>query len=508
MERDFEDILNSEREVCVPTFEQDIERRTTARTGMGLFAKKDIPAGSVVFAEKVLCLTYDVGPEESEADVDKGIHKSAKEMGEEWYSKFLDLASALDKFEKHLALQVWAKNYLPARSDDKEAGILGLNLARMNHSCRPNCTMTLPKKYPNQNSEEDPVVTCAVMLATSDIKEGQELTFSYFDVTGSVPARKEVCLGLGHFICACRVCHKPDDAVEASFRALQEVDSLMLSPSIIERRPALAYYGAYWVSNEDFMGRHNNVMVAHILAQCAVVAGFHSDVARAICFLDEAVKRVSPLRPVEDPFRRLFTYWRNNLGEMPGYGSSTAGLSTEGQKLDFQQDKSILFMLHAQSREYMRVGHCRHFTDAMRAQIEQEIKPCDILYIPQDFDETREDNDWNQIAERHLRCDTKFRQKKRKQLRKRVYKILERLEKQNTQTEHTARPDSPSMDVEMAFDEVIKKMAGLMEDHVCQPEPAEGESATGGEESDTGSSATVVPAQAIKKAKKNKKGRK
>ena len=118
-------------------------------------------------------------------------------------------------------------------------------------------------------------------------------------------------------------------------------------------------------------------------------------------------------------------------------------------------------------------------------------------------------NDWNQIAERHVRCDTKFRQKKRKQLRKRVYKILERLEKQNTQNEPTGRPESPSMDVEKTFDEVIKKMAGLMEeDHVCQPEAAEGESATGGEESDTGSSATVVPAQAIKKAKKNKKGRK
>ncbi|PLB47143.1 hypothetical protein P170DRAFT_321607, partial [Aspergillus steynii IBT 23096] len=346
--------------------------------GMGLFAKKAIPMGSVVFSEQVMCVrAEDMQSCRDPWDSEVLLDSLARDMGYEWHEKFLELGGGGER-PGGRCVKIWSKYYLTAKSDDKDASVLGLGLAWLNHSCVPNCTLTLVKRHPYKGSAraavaaggeflmpEEPVVTCAVVKAMKNIEKDEEITISYLPLHGVFVQRQMMCLARVNFSCACHYCSKPSAFVEQTYEKQNDVDLLMNCPHVLERRPALVFYAACDLLDRLVVLEYNSLRIAHTWAHIAIIAGFHSDIARAVTFLDKAIASIRALRPAQDLFRRKYTRWRHNLEEMPGFGTSSWGMSTEGQgeELNLFEEADLQAMTLAKPNEYLRVGQYRRLTD-------------------------------------------------------------------------------------------------------------------------------------------------
>ncbi|KAI9038008.1 SET domain-containing protein [Aspergillus affinis] len=535
-ETEFEHFLNRNRQVCVPTFEGDIEKGPSMNnTGMGLIAKKAIPSGSVVFSEKVLSM----GPDDLTAtrdakDIEGVLHQLAKNMGSEWYSKFLELGAGYEPSEDDnedtmigerpggVGAYIWHKHHMSAKSNDLHAGFIGLKLAWLNHSCLSNCTMTLVKRYPYRGSAraavekegeflmpQEPVVTCVVVKALKDIAEDEELTISYFRIRGPRETRLMTTLIHGQFSCACYWCSHshPASLFERTYELQQDVDILMSCPRIIKHRPALLYQAVHDLVVNLSLIRNRDAYIAQVWAHCAVVAGFHSDIARATAFLDKAIEIIRALRPAQDTFRGWYTRWRHHLQEMPGYGTSSRGLSTEDQGVSLSENCEILFMGAANPEEYLRVGQYHRLTDTMKARIGPRVGDATFFVGPdEEFDETREDHDWEAFPDTYLRSRETAVATKRNERTLKVLKLLEKDFKDPFKDPENCRK----------FEEELNLLyLTLKEDHpLLVSERLKGDD-TGAmskshmdEVSDTGSVATVTPYTYNQERKKQKKKKK
>ncbi|KAH8425491.1 SET domain-containing protein [Aspergillus melleus] len=452
-ETEFEQLLSRDRQVRVPTFEEDIEKGPSMNnTGMGLIARKAIPSGSVVFSEKVLCMdTKESMTNRDLKDVEGVLNRLTKDMGPEWYSKFLEMGAGYEPSDHvdedaeigqragGVHTHIWYKHQMWAKVDDQLAGLLGLKLAWLNHSCLPNCTLTLVKRYPYRGSEkaavakggdflmpEEPVVTCVVVKALRDIAKDEELTISYFRIRGAQMQRNLTAGVAGPFSCACYWCSHPAHIVEMTYELQQDVDILLSCPRIIKQRPAVLFQAVRDLMINLDLIRNRDAYIAQVWAHCAVVAGFHSDIARATVFLNKAMTIIRALRPAQDPFRRWYTRWRHHLEEMPGYGASSWGLSSEDEGISLSENLDILFMVVAEPDEYLRVGQYHRLTGTMKARIGPRVGKATFFVSPdEDSDETCEDHNWEAFPETYLRSPETAMGTKRNERVTEVIKLLE-----------------------------------------------------------------------------------
>ncbi|PON29320.1 set-domain histone methyltransferase-6 [Trichoderma gamsii] len=161
--------------------------------GLGLIATKDIPKGTRILSELPL---FKVSPGESNRQIlTDHITKALKDLDKEKQRAFLDLPNVYG-LDDGPFLGITRSNAMPLGPDAPQAGLF-LDAARINHSCRPNA-----HKSWNAN------IVRLTVHALCDIKQGQEITISYLEITKIYVVRQALLKRL-LFDCKCELCSAP-----------------------------------------------------------------------------------------------------------------------------------------------------------------------------------------------------------------------------------------------------------------------------------------------------------
>ncbi|KAE8144537.1 hypothetical protein BDV25DRAFT_166616 [Aspergillus avenaceus] len=169
-----------------------------------------------------------------------------------------------------------------------------------------------------------------------------------------------------NFICSCYACKKPDPHIEEAMDRYNKLEHILLNPDIVERQPALA-----WASAQEVIGKLlgcliRDARVAMIWIKCAIIAGYHSDIARAMCFMGKAYRILAMLEGTRGVFYRQVIKWYDEPWLMPGFGATTRGLSTRAQGESLVNDpecKDVIFMSEAKHSQYIRIGRYHRLSD-------------------------------------------------------------------------------------------------------------------------------------------------
>ncbi|KAB8079048.1 hypothetical protein BDV29DRAFT_152179 [Aspergillus leporis] len=356
------------------TFEQFVGRRfIKPEVGMGLVSKKLIPAGSVVFAETVAWTTEEEHLAcQSMKEVNVLLASKVKAMGPEWFRKFLNLPNS-HKDDLGVFAGIWDLHQMPIVMNGKRAGILGLNLASVNHACIPNCTLTTVSQYPkaedgNEMKDKKPTLERIIVRATQNIPANAEITIPYWYAKGQHKARELFGWTEFNFFCSCQSCAKPSPTVEDALDMYNKLELKLCRPESVEKRPAMAFRSAQEVVAKLLSCGIRDARVPMLWFKCGLIAGYHSDVGRALCFLGKAYKMLEILEGTEGVFYKQILSWYMTPSLMPGFGVTTRGLSTvkEGEEmLEKPGTKEVLYMIAAEPREYVRLSRYRRLSDAI-----------------------------------------------------------------------------------------------------------------------------------------------
>ncbi|OGM44963.1 SET domain protein [Aspergillus bombycis] len=359
------------------TYEESLVRRFISYgVGVGLVTTESIPAGSVVFAEDVAWATEEESSEcQTQREANAMLGAKVRAMGGEWLRKFLALPSSL-KQDLGVFAGIWDLYQLPIVMNGVKTGIVGLNLASVNHACVPNCALTIINKYPkdedgNTNMSQSPMIGRAVVRALKNIQKDEEITVAYFYGKGQQKARELFSWTEFGFFCSCKDCVQPKDVIEIAMDKYWKVERILNHPDTVNLYPAMAFKAAHEVIGRLLTCQIRDARVAMIWAKCAMIAGYHSDTARAMCFLAKAYRILAILEGSTGVIYRQILIWYETPMVMPGFGATTRGLSTatEGRSmLDERDVKEKLFMTAAKSDEYIRIHRYHRLSDAMAKQ--------------------------------------------------------------------------------------------------------------------------------------------
>ncbi|KAF7594549.1 hypothetical protein BBP40_008996 [Aspergillus hancockii] len=356
------------------TFEHCVERRfINAELGYGLVAKEFIPPGSVIFAENV-ALTTEVEHLEcgSMKEVNKLLAGKVKAMGPEWFRKFLELPNS-NKEELGIFAGIWDSHQMPIVINEKRSGVLGLNLASVNHACIPNCSLNLVSCYPKDKDgkelkDERPTVERVIVRATQCILENEEVTIPYWYAKGQHKARELFSWTEFNFFCSCQSCAQPIPELEDALDTYNKAEKYLRHPETVEKWPAMAFRSAQDVITKLLCAQVRDARIPMIWAKCGLIASFHLDIARALCFLSKAYKMLEILEGTEGVFYKQILRWCAIPSLMPGFGVTTRGLSTvkEGEEIfNDCRSQEILFMSAAKPDEYIRVSRYRRLPETI-----------------------------------------------------------------------------------------------------------------------------------------------
>ncbi|GES66245.1 SET domain protein [Aspergillus terreus] len=322
--------------------------------GTGLVATEFIPAGSVLFAERVVYLTsaeQDACASITEAD--DLIARKVRAMGEDWWGEFLTLSNP-GRVTLDIYAGIWEAHQVPL-AGPKAGAMLGLNMAWMNHACVPNCALTVVCRTGGSRR--------AVVRACADIDPGIELTIAYFYAAGGHTQREIFAWTTFGFVCGCAACVHPAARIERALRRYARAkDRFDSDPELAVARPAQTFQLVQDVVTALMGVGIRDARVAMLWTQCALLAAFHTDVARAITFLGKARKMLAVLEGPAGSFYAQVTRWYTDVVLMPGYAASARGLSnlTEAVVLPSEPGcAEILYMNGAAPHEYVRVGDYR-----------------------------------------------------------------------------------------------------------------------------------------------------
>ncbi|GAA5937170.1 uncharacterized protein JCM15063_002830 [Sporobolomyces koalae] len=215
--------------------------RPTRQGYLGAFASQPIAAGSLVLADTPL-FTVDAplqnwlftraqsgasggptpveGEEELEPakDFDEFLERNILQMlswkSDQQREQFWDLANTRDDLPK--AYGIFATNAVQTTG---EIGGMFLMLSRFNSACRP--TLSRPAW--------DPASRTTRLYALRDIAAGEELTWTYLNVTfefDGVAARQDEMQRVFGFACACDACEREGNALQESETRLLQLRRL------------------------------------------------------------------------------------------------------------------------------------------------------------------------------------------------------------------------------------------------------------------------------------------
>ncbi|KAL4971380.1 hypothetical protein BDW66DRAFT_155719 [Aspergillus desertorum] len=358
------------------------------RSGFGLVATKHIPAGTVIIADELITMWSDEHRKcKSYEDMNEMLQEKAAEMGPEWNKEFLALAEGQRKKDfairrRRLGVEgaIWDEHALPMAWEGRVGEVLGLNLACVNHSCVPNCVLRFRNEYPTNTKGEvcygkKPNMERAVVRACADIKPNVEITIAYMQTEGTVKERRTATGRRFGFHCACRFCAPPHPSVDKGMCYYRRLKRRMEDPSIISDKPAIAYLHASVLLDQLAAIRVQDSRVADIWIKCAMIAGHHTDLPRAWCFLRKARQLCLVLEGLSGASYHQVEGWYRDPTSMPGFGGTRRGLSSRMKAFtDLNQGimpKEMLFMLDAKPNEYITVSRYHPLP-----RIEYDKGPC------------------------------------------------------------------------------------------------------------------------------------
>lgn len=338
--------------------------------GRGLFMDEAISAGEAIIAEHVLWISEaEQNACTTSADATLLLTRKLKAMGHKWTARYIALAKDSDRSGGNSGStlgKIWDAHSIPTVWGSKRGAILGHSLAWINHSCTPNCTLTLTNDYPfgkdgQPKLHAKPRMGRAILRAAKNIPRGTELTIGYFYPVGCLAFRGINCYQRFGFYCDCSCCNKPAGELDKVLERIHRLWLLLQKPELITTCPAGFFHVAFDL--EHYLARvtTHDIRRALTWTKCALVAGFHSDLARVDCFLCKA-RQLALL--IEGPLGKLYQQllrWTEHPDLMPGFGVTTRGLSTYAEAsiiLDEGiEDESVLYMTGAKSiKEYIRVS--------------------------------------------------------------------------------------------------------------------------------------------------------
>ncbi|KAI9370580.1 hypothetical protein BJX61DRAFT_515195 [Aspergillus egyptiacus] len=370
--------------------------------GFGLIATKPIAPGTIIFVEKVISILHEERRQWKTPQIENVMFEfKARQLGDKFYEKFkalpdmpIPVLNALESGSEYIShggdpcpltlREIWDIHHMPLKRNDDIGGILGLNLAWVNHSCIPNCNLRMVDVYPTKTAtvkeeKEGGGVTrrtdrdivwrakpkfAGVMLrASKAIQAGEQITIAYIRTSGHVQNRREQLVGF-QFKCACWICLGPQGGIETAMREYANVENVVTDPQNISNSPSVSLQMSY-----DLLGLLRAIGLYDtrqlmVWSRCAMVAGHHSDLARARCFLGEARQLAHVLEGKTGTLYRQITKWYENPTELPGFGVTQRGRSSLSEAIPLMRNKNdsrqVLFMLGSRWDEYVRVSRYRY----------------------------------------------------------------------------------------------------------------------------------------------------
>lgn len=168
--------------------------------GKALFAIQDIAPGMLILSEAPILTTDCINSLET---VEKDIARQLRSQDKDSQRAYFSLHNNFPSEKKNLLSNIIRSNGYPLGPNSEVGGVF-LNIARINHSCRPNA-----KHSWNKNTKQQTV------YALRNISAGDEITVSYLN-GGVSKERQELLLQNFQFRCACHVCSLPDKELKAS----------------------------------------------------------------------------------------------------------------------------------------------------------------------------------------------------------------------------------------------------------------------------------------------------
>jgi hypothetical protein len=242
--------------------------------GKGLFVTEDIASGTCLISEAPLITTDVVTSHDldtTEQELLTALKKLSKE-DQERYRSLHNNHSASDP--THPLTGIVKSNGYPLGPGADVGGVFA-NIARINHSCRPNTV-----QYWN------PLIEKQTIYAVRAISKGSEITTSYVN-GGPSPERKQILKDLFGFDCICELCSLPSEKLEESDERLTRAETLdealgdskkvHYSPDEVMKN-ARSLFKIY--EDEGIKDGRLSRLYYDLFQMC----NMHSDLARARCF--------------------------------------------------------------------------------------------------------------------------------------------------------------------------------------------------------------------------------
>lgn len=193
--------------------------------GKGLVASCPIHPGSLIISEPPLFTTESL---RNPANFEKDLGAIVRSLPKDGQRAFLSLHNNRPGSEPFS--NIVRSNGYPLGPNSEVGGIFP-QIARMNHSCRPNAQHSWNKKLQRE-----------VVHAVREIRKGDEMTLSYSTGGPSAMRKKELKTYFG-FDCACEMCSLPPAELKVSDARLQkaqELDNAIGNPKRVKQTPELA----------------------------------------------------------------------------------------------------------------------------------------------------------------------------------------------------------------------------------------------------------------------------
>ena len=271
------------------------------KKGRGLFARKDLPRGTLILTERVVAVHFPeveriddwIDPdfwkklsasEDNSRDIEKMVHNYISGKTQDEKSIISKLASTISGFH-HLA-STFLTNRLRLTSGCNIFG-LGVHFSLLNHACIPNACVS-------SGEYDDTQGRATVWIKSAkEIKAGQEISVSYVNLNIARKERRALTRKLFEFSCICTTCKKPDPAKEQLMEQFGHAFNRLLVHHVNfagHSRPWEFFRNAG--ETLRLLGEIGIVdgRVAHVWELCAYVACYHSDAVRAQHFFQRAAE--------------------------------------------------------------------------------------------------------------------------------------------------------------------------------------------------------------------------
>lgn len=270
-------------------------KRSQTGDGLGVFARKCFSVGDELIRERPLVVLAD---QEFEARGESYLNERVAKLPPVRRSVVLQLADVYA--DPPSAVGVIQTNTLPV--DDQNFGGLFALGCRINHSCRPNACF----KWRDD-------LGCALVLASRDIAQGEEVTIAYREGFARRGERRAILKQLFKFDCACELCSSPSEESDRNMVRIQQLLDEIGRTAMINPQEALlmSQRTQLLLAEENLNTPVNMVTICYDAYQLAATVG---DTAAARSYLEKMLQAATHAQGETAP---LVAQLRSKLLELP-----------------------------------------------------------------------------------------------------------------------------------------------------------------------------------------------